>query len=164
MSMHITTCTTLQHPKDKKSTKACMGSCKLGSLRRNYWQMAEGTRLNPEQNNAWAVDTWVVSNHLFSCRWQLWGKRHWRRTCPAPPINGAKISYVLIQKGRGKILQTHHQVGLCWQEGAPFDAIICWESIKALSASSTYCTAGSAASSRQKSWMVQSKKLDGAKV
>jgi hypothetical protein len=61
-----------------------------------------------------------------------------------------KILYVLIRKGRGKILQTHHQVGLCWQEGAPFDAIIHWEDIKALSASPTYRTTGPAASAHQK--------------
>jgi hypothetical protein len=35
-----------------------------------------------------------------------------------------KILYVLVGKRRGQILRTHHQVGLCWQEGAPFDAII----------------------------------------
>jgi hypothetical protein len=38
--------------------------------------------------------------------------------------NSAKILYVLVQKGRGKILWTHHPAGLCWQEGALFDAII----------------------------------------
>jgi hypothetical protein len=32
--------------------------------------------------------------------------------------------YVLVQKGRGKILRTHHQVGLCQQEGAPFNDMI----------------------------------------
>ncbi len=37
---------------------------------------------------------------------------------------------MLVQKGRGKILQTHHQVGLIQQEGAPFDAIIHREGIK----------------------------------
>jgi hypothetical protein len=61
-----------------------------------------------------------------------------------------KILYMLVRKGGGKILRTHHQVGLCWQEGAPFDAIICQEGIKALSASSTYHTAGSTISARQK--------------
>jgi hypothetical protein len=58
----------------------------------------------------------VTSNHLFSCCRQLWGKIHWRRTCPAPPTNSAKILYLLIQKGREKILRTHHQMGLCWQK------------------------------------------------
>jgi hypothetical protein len=41
MSSHITTCLTLQHPmgtSTAKSAKACMGSCKQGSLHRNYWQ------------------------------------------------------------------------------------------------------------------------------
>jgi hypothetical protein len=30
----------------------------------------------------------------------------------------------MLQKGKRKILQTHHQMGLCQQEGAPFDAIV----------------------------------------
>ena len=107
---------------------------------------AEGTRLQLEQIVAWAMDTWVASNHLFSCCWQLLGQIHLRRTCPAPSTNGAKILYVLIWKRRGKILPTHHQVGLCWQEGAPFNAIICWEGIKALSTSPTSPIAVSAVS------------------
>jgi hypothetical protein len=36
-----------------------------------------------------------------------------------------KKLYVLIPKGRGNILQTYHQMGLCQQEVAPFDAIVC---------------------------------------
>jgi hypothetical protein len=51
-------------------------------------------------------------------------KIHWGRTCPAPDTNGEKILYVLIQKGRGKIFQTYHQMGLCRQEGARFYAIV----------------------------------------
>ena len=72
--------------------------------------------------------------------------------CLAPPTNGAKILNVLVRKGGGKMLRTHHQVELCWQDGAPFDAIICQEGIKALSASSTYRTAGSTASAHQIKW------------
>ncbi len=63
--------------------------CLLQNLPRHVWAPASGdhctetigkkaevTRLHPEGNNAWAVDTWVASNHLFSCRWQLRGKMH----------------------------------------------------------------------------------------
>ncbi len=116
---------------------------------------AEWTRLHPEWNKAWTVDTWVACNNLFSCCWQLWGKKHWRRACSAPPTNSANILYVLVQKGRGKILRTHHQVRLCRQEGAPLNAIIRQEGIKTISTSPTYCTAGSAASAHQKRCMAQ---------
>ncbi len=135
----------------------------LQNLPRNVWaptsrdhhagtvgKKTEGIRLHPEQNNTWAVDTWVAPNHFFSCCRQLWGKIHQRWTCPAPPTNGEEILYMLVQKWGGKTLQTHHQVGLYWQERAPFNAIIHQEGIKLLSASSTYCTAGSTASACQK--------------
>ncbi len=57
---------------------------------------------------------------------------------------------MLVQKERGRILQTYHQMGLCRQEGAPFNAIVHWEGIEAVPASPTYPTAGSAAPACQK--------------
>jgi hypothetical protein len=111
---------------------------------------AEGTWVQLKQNNARAVDPWVVPNHLFSCCQQLRGKIHQGRTRSAPDTSGAEILYVLVWKGRRKILQTYHQMGLCQQEGAPFNAIIHWEGIEAVPASPTYRTTGSAAPACQK--------------
>ncbi len=113
-------------------------------------KQAEGAWLQSEQNNTWAKDTWVVSDHLFSCHWWLWGKKHWRRTHSAPDTNDVKIFYMLVWKERRKILQTHHQVGLFWKDGAPFGAIVRWEGFEAVPASSTYRTAGSATPTHQK--------------
>jgi hypothetical protein len=37
---------------------------------------------------------------------KFWGKIYWGRTHSVPDTNGAEISYVLVQKGRGNILRT----------------------------------------------------------
>jgi hypothetical protein len=57
---------------------------------------------------------------------------------------------MLVQKGRGTLLQTYHQIGLCRQEGAPFDAIVHGEGIEVVPASPTYPTTVQAAPACQK--------------
>ncbi len=117
---------------------------------RTIGKKTEGAPLQPEQCSTWAVDTWVASNHLLSCRWWLWGKIQRGRTHPAPHTNGAKILYMLVWKRRRTIWWTHHQMGLCQQKGAPFDAIVCWQGFDAVPAFPTHCTAGLTAPTRQK--------------
>ncbi len=152
-SLHITTCSTLQHPTGTsiaKSTRACTAPASGDHCPGDLGKKAEGTQVKPKQNNARTVDPWVAPNHFFSCCQQLWGKIHQGRTRSAPDTSGAEILYALVQKGRGKISRTYHQMGLCQQVGAPFNAIVCLEGIEAVPASPTYRTTRSAAPACQK--------------
>jgi hypothetical protein len=61
----------------------------------------------------------------FSLVVNNFGVKDIRKEHPQHHIQMMRKYYVLVQKGGGKILQPYHQMGLCWKEGAPFDAIVC---------------------------------------
>ncbi len=133
MSLHIITCSTLQHPmgtSTAKSARACTGSRKRGSLPRSSWQKGwkSTATTRAKLHQGYGHMNVVQSPFLLLLTTSGWNASG--ENMPSTWYKWCRNIICACLKRKRKILLTHHQMGLCRQKGATFDAIVPWGGIK----------------------------------